>query len=161
MKTFAIVGRSNAGKTRLIKRLIPKLRSRGYSVGVVKHCGHGFSLDYEGKDSWQFMQSESERVALVSGDQLAVIKKTDRQPDLLQIVQEFFQDVDYVLVEGGSKNPNLRKIEVIQDEPNKEVLSLPDELIALVSDHKLEADKPVFRHDQIDDIVNFLEKYQD
>lgn len=140
-------------------RLITELRSRGYSVGVVKHCGHAFSLDYESKDSWQFMHSGSEGVALVSPDQLAVIKNIDRELNLSRIAQEFFQNVDYVLVEGGRQDPNLKKIEVIREGAAEDVQSPPDELIALVSDRKLLTDKPVFLPDQIHDIADFLEKF--
>ena len=47
MNIFAIVGHSKSGKTRLISQLIPGLKSRGYTVAVIKHCPHGFELDPE------------------------------------------------------------------------------------------------------------------
>ena len=49
MKIVAIAGPSQCGKTLLITRLIPEFRARGLSVAVIKHCGHGFCLDVEGK----------------------------------------------------------------------------------------------------------------
>ena len=48
-----IVGKSGAGKTRLVTRLVRELRRRGYSVGTVKHASHGFDPDRRGKDSWR------------------------------------------------------------------------------------------------------------
>jgi molybdopterin-guanine dinucleotide biosynthesis protein B len=161
LKIFAIVGRSNSGKTRLILRLIPELMSRGYSVGVVKHCGHGFSLDHEGKDSWQFMQSGSEGVVLVSADRLAVIKQQDEQMDPSQAAREFFPIADYVLVEGGGKDRDLKKLEVLADRTSGEIQTPADELIAVISYQRLRTGKPEFSPEQVKEIVDFLEKYKE
>jgi len=45
------VGKSNSGKTTFIERVIPELVRAGYKIATVKHAGHGFDLDTEGKDS--------------------------------------------------------------------------------------------------------------
>ncbi|MBI4412783.1 MAG: molybdopterin-guanine dinucleotide biosynthesis protein MobB, partial [candidate division NC10 bacterium] len=37
LPVIAIVGRTGAGKTALLERLIPALTARGYRVGTVKH----------------------------------------------------------------------------------------------------------------------------
>jgi molybdopterin-guanine dinucleotide biosynthesis protein MobB len=161
LKIFAIVGRSNSGKTRLILRLISELKSRGFSVGIVKHCGHSFSLDHAGKDSWKFMQSGTEGVVLVSPDRLAVIKRHDEQMGLSQAAKEFFPDTDFVLVEGGRKDRSLKKIEILNDEASGEIQSPADELVAVVSGQKMQTNKPEFSLDQIKEIVDFLEKYQE
>jgi molybdopterin-guanine dinucleotide biosynthesis adapter protein len=42
---ISIVGYSNSGKTYLLEKMIPILKAKGYSVGVIKHAGHEFSLD--------------------------------------------------------------------------------------------------------------------
>ena len=54
---LSFVGRSNSGKTTLIERVIPELVRAGYKVATVKHAGHGFDLDTEGKDSWRHKQA--------------------------------------------------------------------------------------------------------
>ena len=54
---LSFVGRSNSGKTTLIERVIPMLVRAGYKVATVKHAGHGFDLDTEGKDSWRHKQA--------------------------------------------------------------------------------------------------------
>ena len=54
---IAIAAYSGTGKTTLIERLLPALRSRGLRVAVVKHDGHRFDIDREGKDSWRFTQA--------------------------------------------------------------------------------------------------------
>ena len=49
----SIVGKSGAGKTTLIEKMIPELKKRGYRVATIKHDVHGFDIDHEGKDSWR------------------------------------------------------------------------------------------------------------
>ena len=47
----AVSGRSGAGKTRLLTRLIPALARRGVSCAVVKHTRHAHPFDRPGKDT--------------------------------------------------------------------------------------------------------------
>ena len=69
---IAIAAYSGTGKTTLIERL-PALRSRGLRVAVVKHDGHRFDIDHEGKDSWRFTQA---------GAQVCVISSAEKnRPD--------------------------------------------------------------------------------
>ena len=55
--TYALVAFSNSGKTTFLEKLIPALKSRGLRVAVIKHDGHDFQLDKEGKDSWRITQA--------------------------------------------------------------------------------------------------------
>ena len=159
MKIFAIVGRSNSGKTFLIRRLIPKLKERNKRVVVVKHCHHGFELEPEGKDSWEYVLAGSEAVAMISPDRLAILKKNNTKKNFLDIIFEFFKNADIVLVEGGKKEKELKKIEVLRPGVSEEVESDMDELIAVVSDKEIKVDKPTFKSEQIDEITAFLEGY--
>ena len=97
-------------------------------------------------------------VALVSADRLAVIKKHDELVDLSQIAREYFPETDFVLVEGGRGDRGLKKVVVLNDETVEAAQIPPDELMAVVSNKKLQADKPVFSPDQIHEIADFLEK---
>lgn len=107
------------------------------------------------------MQSGSEGVALVSPDRLAVIKQSDEQMDLSQVAREFFPDANFVLVEGGGRDRALKKIEVLNDEASGEIRTPADELIAVVSGQKMQTNNPVFFPDQVHEIADFLEKYQE
>ena len=49
---LAISGVHNSGKTTLLEKLLPVLRSRGLKVGVIKHDGHDFTPDVPGTDSY-------------------------------------------------------------------------------------------------------------
>ena len=66
------VGRSNSGKTTLIERLIPVLIGAGYRVATVKHAGHGFELDTEGKDSWRHKRAGASAVVVLSKGSMAM-----------------------------------------------------------------------------------------
>ena len=48
---LAVSGVHNSGKTTLLEKLLPVLRSRGLKVGVIKHDGHDFTPDVPGTDS--------------------------------------------------------------------------------------------------------------
>jgi len=50
---ISIVGKSDAGKTTLLEKLVGELKTRGYLIGTIKHDVHGFEIDHEGKDSWR------------------------------------------------------------------------------------------------------------
>ena len=65
------VGKSNSGKTTFIERVIPELVRAGYKIATVKHAGHGFDLDTEGKDSWRHKQAGASSVVILSKGSMA------------------------------------------------------------------------------------------
>jgi len=157
VKIYAFVGHSKSGKTGLIRQLLPELKKRGHAVAVIKHCGHGMDFDLESKDSWQFIDSGAEGVAMISSDQLAIVQRK-REVDSTSVAAQYFRDVDIILVEGGRRESNLKKIEVLRRGGVEKVECRPEELIAVVSDRKVAVDKPVFHPDQIGKIADFLER---
>lgn len=48
---ISVVGKSDAGKTTLLIKLLPELKRRGYRVATIKHDTHGFDIDRPGKDT--------------------------------------------------------------------------------------------------------------
>lgn len=157
MKIWAIVGDSKSGKTKLIRQLVPEFKKRGYSVAVIKHCSKGFDLDKKGKDSWKFVESGADGVAMLSPDQLALIQRKKERVNLDGVARDFFKDMDIVLIEGGKQETNLKKIEVLGQGVAEKLESPLEELEAIVSDKKMSLPKPVFRPHQISQIADFLE----
>lgn len=157
MKIFAFVGNSNTGKTHLITQLVSELKQRGYSVAVIKHCVHGFELDPEGKDSWNFMEAGADAVAMVSSERLATLNRNLNQPSPETIAKKHFDWPDIVLVEGYKRDKTIKKIEVLKKGISENIESLPEELFAVVSDFGVETDKPVFQPDQIDQIADLIQ----
>lgn len=155
---LGIVGKSEVGKTTLILRVIPELTKRGYKVGTVKNCPHGFDIDREGKNSWKFSEKGSSGVLLTSPEKIALVKSAKKSDDILRIINLFFYDFDIVLVEGFSKEQRLKKIEILRKGVSEQIHSSLDEVIAIVSNIGLKVNKPTFRPDQTSAIVDFLEK---
>jgi molybdopterin-guanine dinucleotide biosynthesis protein B len=147
MKAFSFIGRSGSGKTRLIGRLVPELRRRGWGVAVIKHCPHGFSLDSEGKDSRRFFDVGARAVALIS----------PRTPDFCAFAERHFQGVDILLIEGGRARKGIQKIEVLGENERLRPVREPDERVAVVSNQGGSFNKPLFRHSQVKEIARFLE----
>ncbi len=102
---FAVIGRSNSGKTTLLRQLVAAMSARGYRVGTVKHATHAIALDVEGKDSQRHAAAGANRVLLV-GPGMAVGFVHREAPTELEGWVPFFEDhVDLVLVEGFKRTP--------------------------------------------------------
>ncbi len=95
-----VCGASNSGKTTLIERLVPRLRTYGLRVGIVKHAHHGFEMDHEGKDSWRHAQAGANAVAIISPTRTAWLIDTTEEVTCAAAVEPLLQRVDLVLVEG-------------------------------------------------------------
>jgi molybdopterin-guanine dinucleotide biosynthesis protein B len=157
MKVIAIVGRSGSGKTRLISRLVPELRKRGLSVGVIKHCSRGFDLGGPEKDSSIYFAAGADGVGLASPGRWAVIRRGKPEPSFRALARKAFREMDIVLVEGGRRDPGLKKIEVIGPGKARRPESRPRELAAVVAGNRLHCGVPVFHPDHIAEIAAWLE----
>ncbi len=110
---IAIAGRQNAGKTTLIRTLIPKLKERGHRVGTLKYNIKEFKVDHEGKDTYKYYQSGADSIALTSQNKIAVIKRVADPPGASEIITKYLNDVNIVLVEGyrGNDFPRIKIID--------------------------------------------------
>jgi molybdopterin-guanine dinucleotide biosynthesis protein B len=159
MKIFAFVGISDSGKTHLMRKLIGELKSRGYTVSVIKHCAHGFDLEEQGKDTAQFMEAGSDSVCMYSPDGIVIFQQKKTELDVKKISREYLKCSDFILVEGAKSDKKLRKIEVLRKGFSEKILCSPEELIAVVSDFDAGKDIPVFHPEDIEKIADFLENY--
>ncbi|MFQ5868007.1 MAG: molybdopterin-guanine dinucleotide biosynthesis protein B [bacterium] len=157
--TISIVGRSKAGKTILIEKLIPEIKRRGYRVATIKHDVHNFDIDKEGKDSWRHAQAGAEVVFISCPAKLAMIKKARKELSLNKIITSFIDEVDLILTEGY-KRETYPKIEVFIKKGQAKLLceGKSDNLVAIVSDQVINKDIPCFDFNETVKIVDFLEK---
>jgi len=135
MKIIGLAGWSGAGKTTLIKRLLPALVARGYSVSTVKHAHHRFDIDYPGKDSHAHREAGAKEVLIVSGERFALMHELrgEAEPDLKRLLS-LMTPVDFVIVEGF-KSAAYPKIEIHRAENGKDYLYPSDErILAVASD---------------------------
>ncbi len=155
---IAIVGKSGSGKTMLIRKLLGELGGRKYIVAAAKRCPHGFDLDVEGKDSWQFKEAGARGVVVTSPDRIGIIKEMEPVPALVSIARDYFSDFDIVLGEGFGRESEIAKIVVLREGISDYTPSPQDNILAWVSDVGRKTDKPVFKPDDISAIANFIEQ---
>lgn len=155
---FPVVGRSGAGKTTLMEKLIPELKQRGLRIGTVKHDVHGFEMDKPGKDTWRHKEAGAVTTLISSPYQIGMVTDVDHDHDLDELAP-LLMDVDLILAEGykRSKKP---KIEVFRPEVHQEPLCRADDnLIALVSDVALDLGVPRFSLNDTSGLAEFLLGY--
>ena len=115
---ISFVGYSKSGKTTLLEKVVPELKSRGYRVAFIKHTHHDtFDIDLPGKDTWRLSQAGSDVIVISSAEKLAVIEKVSEELYLNKIVEVIADKVDVVLTEGY-KQADTIKIEVSNTKEN-------------------------------------------
>ena len=135
MRVIGLAGWSGAGKTSLLRRLIPRLRAQGLRVSTIKHAHHDFDVDQPGKDSWHHRQAGAEEVLVASGRRWALMHELRSEPEpTLAALLARMRPVDLVLVEGFKRHGH-PKIEIHRAANGKPLL-YPDDasVVALASD---------------------------
>jgi molybdopterin-guanine dinucleotide biosynthesis protein B len=154
---ISIVGKSGVGKTTLLEGLIAELKQRGYKVATVKHSHHAADIDMVAKDTWRLTQAGSELSALNSLDNLAIYRHMEHYFDPQEISNFILWDYDIILTEGF-KSSNYPKIEVHSQQQGEELLTDPQQLMAVVTDEPLAMDVPQFTRGELAGIADLIEK---
>ena len=156
---LSIVGKSDAGKTTLIEKMLPCLVRRGIKVGTIKHDVHGFTMDKEGKDSYRHKQAGAHTTVISSPNKIGMVRDADHDHAIKEIVDLYLKDMNLVLTEGY-KRESWPKLEVHRRELNRPLIAKPEEgLIAVASDEELDVNAPVFGLDDVEQISDFLISY--
>lgn len=150
---FAFAAWSGTGKTTLIEKIVRELTARGLRVGVIKHDGHDFEIDREGKDSWRFTQAGAKVSVIASAEKTAAI----RQEGLgIRELIASVEGVDILLVEGW-KNESLPRIGIARRATGKGFTAPVETFLATVSDFEMpESPVPAFGLEDIEGICDFL-----
>lgn len=156
MRAVAIIGASDTGKTTLITSLIEEFRKRDLKCGVLKKASHEIELDAEGKDSWRFIQAGARAAAVMTDDRLFLVKKNTAADTLLETALDKFSEMDLLLVEGGKRESAFKKILRVQNADDHNLISPPEDLIAIVSDEPFDAPYPFFLATDIARLADFL-----
>lgn len=155
---LCFVGRSNSGKTTLIERLIPELVLAGYRVATVKHTGHGFDLDTEGKDSWRHKRAGASTVMVLSKGSLAMFSDVSDDIKVEELRDRFLdRAIDLVIAEGW-KNEGYPKIVVLRDQLGEVPVS-QENLLAIVSNKPVELTVPCIDPDDIKSLSELIVKH--
>jgi len=154
---LTFIGWHNSGKTTVIRKVVRRLRDRGYKIAVIKSTKHrGLNLDSPGSDSYLYGKDGIESVALICPDELILFQKNTGE-NLKHLAFRLFPDADLVIGEGFKHASGIPKIEVTRADASKEPFceSVSD-VRAVVSDHEVPFDK-VFKTSRIAELTDFIE----
>lgn len=156
---LSIVGKSDAGKTTLIEKLLVELTERGWRVATIKRDAHSFEVDYPGKDSYRHREAGAAAVVVSSATRLFLTVKQNGEEPLSSIRDRYLSHYDLVLTEGY-RRADAPKIEVHREACSPDLLCDPrsDNLIAVVSDRRWELPVPVFDLDDAHAVADFIEE---
>ncbi len=140
---LSFIGKSGVGKTTLLEKVIPELKTYGIRLATIKHHAHpGFDIDQPGKDTWRHAQAGSDLVIISAPDKIASIRKLEHELSLDEIIGNI-QDVDIILTEGY-KRAGKPSLEIVRAENGRELLSSKEQLQAVAADISLMLDVPLF-----------------
>ena len=156
-KIIGITGWKDVGKTYYASLIIKLLVKKGYKVGSIKHAHHDFDIDKPGTDSFKHREAGSNQVIISSSKRWAKITENNNENEKIldELIQEL-QNIDIVVVEGFKKD-NHPKIEILSNglkNRNKET----NNVIAIVSDDLKDTIIPVFKENDIENLVEFIIK---
>ncbi|MCF0120259.1 MAG: cyclic pyranopterin monophosphate synthase MoaC [Oscillospiraceae bacterium] len=150
---FAFAAYSGTGKTTVLEKLVRVLKSRGLRVAVIKHDGHSFEIDHEGKDSYRFAHAGADITMISSREKTAYIEQRELSLDTLI---NTVRDVDVILVEGY-KNEGLRQIGIARRATGKGFTAEVSRFMAVITDlDDIGADIPRFALDDIEGVADFI-----
>jgi len=156
MKVVAVIGVSDVGKTNLIVALLEHFRQQGLNSAVLKIAEEEIELDQKGKDSWRFEQAGATKIGVLTGEKFFLIKKRGEKESWSEIIKGYFLDVDFLLIEGGKKKTELKKVLIARKPDDLKLVEPPESLLAVVSAEKFESSLPHFYPHQIEELASFL-----
>jgi molybdopterin-guanine dinucleotide biosynthesis protein B len=154
---LCFVGRSNSGKTTLIERVIPELVRAGYKVATVKHAGHGFDLDTEGKDSWRHKRAGASSVMVLSKGSMAMFADVSDQMNVEDVRERFLDRTYDLIIAEGWKHESYPKIVVVREQIGEIPVST-EGLLAVVSDKAVDLSVPLFGLDDVAGVAALIMK---
>ena len=155
--TIAIIGRSHSGKTTLIEGLIRHFKQKGRKISIIKHMKHDFQIDYRGKDSYRYREAGADSAVITNDRIYALISNDEKTASPLTLADRYLDDSDIIIIEGN-KDTVSSKIEVIGDSKEPPLFeSKVKDIIAIVSDKRVNTELPCFKRDEIKNIADFIE----
>lgn len=161
---------SGTGKTTLLSKILPILKSRGIRVGVLKHAHHTFDIDHPGKDSYTLRHAGASQMLIASSKRWALMTETPdntKEPNLNELLAQLDQSqLDMILAEGFKDEP-YPKIELHRPSLNKQSQLKPflhtndNNFIAIATDETIQTERDIPQLDinNENQIVDFVLDY--
>ena len=150
----SLVGYSDSGKTTVMQNLIRILKQRGYRIAAVKHASHGYTMDSDGTDSWNYAQAGADKVIIAGPQSLTIHELLQQEMPLAEIVNRI-GNIDMILAEGFKKEPG-PKIEIFRQGISENRITGIDNLVATISDIELPEELPHFSFEELDKVADFI-----
>ena len=149
---FSFIAWSGTGKTTLLEKLVPALKSRGLTVAVVKHDGHDFQMDRPGKDTWRMTAAGADVTAIVSATHAAFLE--NRPISELDAVERI-TGVDVILTEGIQGGP-WPKIGLCRTATGRGLKPIEGGYCLVLSDGPVETEAPVLALDDVAGLADYI-----
>ena len=158
MKTIAVIGSKNSGKTTLVSKLVNYFSSQSIKVGVIKHAHHSFEIDHPNTDSYKIRKSGAYKTTIISDKRLAFIEERVNENEIdLNSLMDMNEGCDVIIFEGFKKRKEIPKIEVFLKRNKKDYLYKTIENVRLlITDDNENHPLRSLNHDQIPLIANFI-----
>lgn len=157
---FTFAGFSGSGKTTLAIEVIKQLSIKGYKIAALKHDGHKFQMDKEGKDTYRLKEAGAKAIAISSAEKYALISDSEHRLSFQELMALLPDGLDIVIGEGFKDN-DVPKI-IVHRKDNKKDRACPNDsnVIAAATDCPDDFPEalPIFDINDIDGITNFIEK---
>lgn len=156
---------SGTGKTTLLSKVLPLLKSHGIRTAVIKHAHHDFDVDHVGKDSHTLRHAGATQMLIASSKRWALMLETPNNsddPKLVELINQLNQSqLDIILVEGF-KDELFPKIELHRPSLGKPFLHTHDEnIIAIATDEDIQTKRniPTLDINNIKQITDYILDY--
>jgi molybdopterin-guanine dinucleotide biosynthesis protein B len=158
VKTIAVIGSKNSGKTTLVSKLVNYFSSQSIKVGVIKHAHHSFEIDHPNTDSYKIRKSGAYKTTIISDKRLAFIEERVNENEIdLNSLMDMNEGCDVIILEGFKKRKEIPKIEVFLKRNKKDYLYKTIENVRLlITDDNENHPLRSLNHDQIPLIANFI-----
>jgi molybdopterin-guanine dinucleotide biosynthesis protein B len=152
------VGEKKSGKTMILEKVVAELAKKKIRVGVIKHTGHGFTLDYAKTDSAKLKAAGAAKVAMLGHGEVAVYGSATPESGPDQLRDIYLSDLDVVLVEGF-KQAHMPKVLIAVTKPIPSWAKEIGGVVAVVSKQKPGFDAKHFKPPATREIVNLIQWY--
>lgn len=157
--TVAIVGHKNSGKTTLVVKLIEAFTHFGLRVASIKHTSDEVGFDKPHSDSDRHKHAGAIAVGMVARSELGFYLEHTEEISEAWMELTFRRlphPPDLIIYEGYRGGPH-PKIECIRNaDVSAPSFTAADGLIAVVSDHPISADTPVYPFDPLEPICEII-----
>lgn len=157
--TVAIVGHKNSGKTTLAERLVAAFTALGLGVCAIKHTSDEVGFDKPRADSDRLKKAGAIAVGMVAKSEIGFYTShTDDTSEswMESVFAALPHRPDLVIYEGYRGGPHPKVECILRPDVSTPSFSTGQGLIAVVSDHPITTDVPVFAYDPLGPIVDVI-----